>query len=344
MLTVQTNWLPEPDHGALYELIGPGGRYSQYSYEGPLGSTGVRLDILSGGPGDSYLPTAATLYAGNPVKRVTPQLTMGSSESTIEYSKKFPTVGVVSLQEHDPLVLIYDPAKWHELDTISALAAAAHKGAKFYVSSLSDSYVQFLVERGVPESSFIGGYSGDLDKFATGAGMIIQQGYVDSEVYMLEHQTRAWDKPVKYVFFYKLGLNDYDEIIQVKKSSLAPMTPCLRKLVPMIQQAEVDYFEHPAGVDSVLEKFNPRYGAAYWVTDAAYNKYSVSVQRSQDIVGNTDGGKGPVGAFNLVRMEGVVHILVPIYKKQKDTTYYPGVSASQILTNEFIDPHIKFPT
>jgi hypothetical protein len=344
-LVVQTNWLPEPDHGALYELIGSGGTMSQYSYEGPLGSTGIKLDILSGGPGDANLNTAATLYSGNPVKRVTPQLTMDTSDSTVELSKQFPTVGVVSLQEHDPLVLISDPAKFSDLSSIAAFKAAAKKGAKFYVSGTTQGYVQYLEEEGVPASSFIGGYTGDLDRFATGEGDIINQGFADSEVYLLEHETPVWDKKVNYTYVYKLSpaLNDYSELIQVKKSALKSLTPCLKRLVPLVQHAEIDYMEHPAVVNSVFEKFNPKYGASYWTTTAGYVAYSDKVMLSQDLVGNSDGGKGPVGAISISRLETSTKALLSIFAEQKVTTYQSGVTASQLATNEFIDPDIKFP-
>jgi len=342
-ITVQTNWLPEADHGALYELIGGKGTMTQYSYDGPLGSSGVRLDILSGGPGDAGLETAVTLYTGNPVARVTPDLTMGSIESTILLSKKFPTVGVVSLQEHDPQVLIYDPQKFTHLDTLASFVAAAKKGAKFYVSSLNTSFVRYLIEKGIPSGSFIGGYSGDLDKFVTGGGMVINQGYSDAEVYTLEHATPSWDKPVGYTYLYKLGLNDYDEVVQVRASRLKAMSPCLKRLVPMIQRAEIDYLEHPAVVNATLARFNPKFGASYWSTPVAASNFADHVMLTQDIVGNSDGGKGAVGAFSIGRMARVISTLLPIYASEKAGTFDPALKAGQILTNAFIDPSVKFP-
>jgi hypothetical protein len=344
-LTIQTNWLPEPDYGALYELIGPGGTMSQYSYEGPLGSTGIKLDILSGGPGAGNLTTAATLYSGNPVKRVTPQLSVDTSESTVEDSKQFPTTGVATLQQLDPQVLIWDPSKFSNLDSIAALTAAAQKGAKFYVGSVTAGYVQYLIEKGVPASAFIGGYAGDLDKFVTGQGDIINQGYADSEVYLLEHGTPAWNKPVGYVYVYKLGLSDYSTMVQVKTSDLTSMTPCLKRFVPMIQQATIDYFEHPAAVNTLLETLNPKYGVPYWTTSAGYNTAADKVMLSQGIVGNSGNGKtGPVGSISQTRIQQNLQTLLPIYAQQKVSTYDPALKASQVATDQFIDPAIKFPS
>lgn len=343
-LYVQTNWLPEPDHGALYELIGAAGTMHQYAYEGPLGSTGIKLDILSGGPGDANLPIPATMYTGNPVARVTPQLGMDSPDTAIQDSKQFPVVGVATLQEHDPLVLIYDPQKWHDLDSVSAFVNAAKHGARFYVTSLQTPYVPWLIAKGVPSSAFISGYSGDLDKFVTSDGDIINQGYSDSEVINLEHFTTAWDKPVDYTYVYKLGLNDYDEAIEVAKDKLATLTPCLKRLVPMIQQAEVDYLEHPAVVNEVLAKFNSGgYGASYWQTSLAYSEDADQILKNQDIVGNSVGGSGAIGAFEMSRLQQNVDTLVPIYKKQ-GASVAAGLTASSIATNEFIDPSIKLPS
>ncbi len=318
---------------------------AQYTYTGPLGSTGIKMEIIAGGPGDNYEPEPTVLYSGNPVVKVTPDLGMGSLDTVIQLSKKFPAVGVVALQEHDPLVYISDPKTFPNLSTISDLIAATKKGAHIYVSSLQDAYVQYQISKGVPESAYIGGYSGDLAKFATGNGMIIQQGYATSEVYNLEHNTPAWDKPVDFAFMRNYGLNDYDEVVEVAKSKYSAMKACLSKLVPMIQQASVDYIEHPQVVNQVLAKFNSGgFGASYWSTSLGYSKAAVARMLKYDIVGNSEGGKGPIGMINLSRVSQNISQLVPIYAKESSTTYQPGITASQVATDSFIDPSIKLPS
>ena len=343
-LVVQTNWLPEPDHGALWELIGSGGTMHQYTYTGPLGSTGIKMEIIAGGPGDNYLPEPTALYTGNPVVRVTPDLGMGSLDTAIQLSKQFPVVGVVSLQEHDPLVLISDPKTIPSLATISDVIAQANKGVHFYVSSLQTAYVQYLISKGVPESAFIGGYAGDLAKFATGGGSVVQQGYATSEVYNLEHTTPVWNKPVNYNFISAYGMNDYDEVIEVPKTKFSAMQSCLTKLVPMIQQAEVDYVQSPATVNTVLNKFNSGgFGANYWSTSLAYSSAAVAVMLKYDLVGNSQSGSGPIGGLNLTRVAQNISTLVPIYASQQSTTYMTGVTASDVATNQFINSSIKLP-
>lgn len=343
-LIVQTNWLPEPDHGALWQLIGAAGTMHQYTYTGPLGSTGINMEIIAGGPGANFLNEPTLLYTGNPVARVTPDLGMGSLDSAIQQSKKFPVVGVDALQEHDPLVFISDPKTFPNLKTLADVIGAAKKGAHFYVSSLQSPYVQYFISQGVPESAFIGGYSGDLAKFVTGQGMVVQQGYATSEVYNLEHKTAAWNKPVNFAFMSAYGLNDYDEVVEVAKPKLASMSACLTKLVPLIQQAAVDYVQHPTAVNTVLEKFNSGgFGASYWKTSLSYSKVAVERMLKYDLVGNSQGGSGPIGGINMTRLGQNISLLVPIYAKQGSSNFLPGVTASDIATDKFIDPSIKLP-
>src|ERR1019366_664916 len=81
---VQADWLPEADHGFLYQMIGAGATSSQYSYQGPLGSTGIDLEILSGGPGlGNGVNQPSSLYVGNLVKKVTPDATFVSNDDAI---------------------------------------------------------------------------------------------------------------------------------------------------------------------------------------------------------------------------------------------------------------------
>src|SRR5688500_12211502 len=46
-LVVQTDWFPEPEHGGLYQVIGPDGDADAGAgtYTGPLGGTGIDLEV-----------------------------------------------------------------------------------------------------------------------------------------------------------------------------------------------------------------------------------------------------------------------------------------------------------
>jgi hypothetical protein len=339
-LIVQTDWLPEADHGFLYEMIGTDGIESQYEYEGPLGSTGIRLEILSGGPGlGNGLSQEASLYVGNPVKRVTPQLAFASTNDVIQFSKQYPTTQVFSEYAKSPQVIIFDPNKYH-ISSVSDLKAAVSGGAKIYVTSRTDSYVQWLIGQGVPSSAFIGGYSGDLEKFVGGDGMILNQGYSTYEVYTLEHLTSTWDKRVGFVYLTDLGFPLYQSAVSVASNKLVSMTACLQKLVPIMQHSLIDYVKNPAEVNKLLAAFNDKgLGAAFWHTPVSLNNAAAKIMLSGHLVADTPGTTS-VGGFDMSDVQGLITSLLPIFRSQGFTSFDPSVKPSDVATNEFIDPSV----
>jgi hypothetical protein len=342
-LVVQTDWLPEADHGFLYEMIGSGGTESQYEYEGALGSTGINLEILSGGPGlGNGLSQPASLYLGNPVKRVTPQLAFVSTDDAIQFSGQYPTTQIFSEYAKSPQVIIFSPTKYH-ISSLGELKSAVSRGAKLYVTSRTDSYVQWLIGRGIPSSAFIGGYSGDLDKFVGGGGSILNQGYSTYEVYTLEHLTPTWDKPVGYVYLANLGFKIYQSAMSVATDKLPSLRPCLEKLVPIMQHALIDYVKSPTEVNNLLAAFNNEgLGAVFWHTPTGLNNAATKVMVSQGLVADTP-GTSSVGGFDMSNISGLITTLLPIFKSEGITSFSTSVKPSDIATNRFIDPNVGIP-
>ncbi|MBV9582057.1 MAG: hypothetical protein JO057_26035, partial [Chloroflexi bacterium] len=68
-VVVQTNWWPEPDHGFLYQLIGPNGTIDtdKNTYSGPLGNTGVNLEVRAGGPAIGFQQVTAQMYTDDSI-------------------------------------------------------------------------------------------------------------------------------------------------------------------------------------------------------------------------------------------------------------------------------------
>src|SRR4051794_28033112 len=63
-LVLQTDWFPEPEHGGLYQLIGPNGTVDKQhgTYSGPIGRTGVQLEIRAGGPYTGNQQVSSLMY------------------------------------------------------------------------------------------------------------------------------------------------------------------------------------------------------------------------------------------------------------------------------------------
>jgi hypothetical protein len=337
---VQADWLPEAEHGFLYQMIGGGGTSSQYVYQGPLGSTGINLEILSGGPGlGNGVNQPSSVYVGNLVKNVTPDATFESTDDAIQYSKQYPTTQVFAQFQKSPQIIIFDPGKYH-ITSLADLKTAATGGAKIYVTSATFSYVRWLIGQGIPSSAFIGGYAGDLEKFVGGGGSLLNQGYSTNEIFTLEHLTSAWDKPVGYVYVADLGFPFYQSSVTVATNKLASLTPCLQKLVPIMQHALVDYVHNPGEVNTLLAEFNNKgLGAAFWHTPVNLNNAATQVMLSDRLVANTP-GTSSVGGFDMAAVNRLIHELVPLDQAEGLTSLNPQVQASDIATNKFVDTSI----
>jgi len=107
---VQKDWLAEVEHAAFYQLIGPGGEMSENQYRGPLGDTGIELQIMDGGPGLGQGQDAIqTLTAGNLRFNVTADMAFVSSDDLAIYSAAYPAVGVVAPLDRSPQMIFWDP-------------------------------------------------------------------------------------------------------------------------------------------------------------------------------------------------------------------------------------------
>ncbi len=336
---IQKDWLAEAEHGGLYQLIGGGGAMSRGSYRGPLGSTGVDLVILEGGSGvglgDGETPFSS-LYAGNSKARLRPHLAMVDLDNAYTFSARFPVVGVVAPLERSPSVLFWDratyPRGFHSLADLKAFAAAGR--GKIYVSTLRRTWAKFLVDRGVPRSAFIEGYRGDGENFVSHNGTWLNQGVVTSEPYEFAHG-RKWARPIDSLLVSSLGYPNYPGMLSVAADRMAELAPCLRRLVPLLQQAQVDYVRRPAEVNDLLHRFNAAGdGAPFWRTSRDLLDQAVQVQLREGVV--SDGPDRTLGNFDEARAAALLAVLRPTL----DIRAKPGVRPQDVVTNRFIDPRI----
>ena len=81
---------------------------------------------------------------------------------------------------------------------------------------------------------------------------ILQQGFATAEPYIYEHEIAQWKKPVAYQLLADLGYSIYPEPLAVRADKLEELRPCLEKLVPIMQQAQIDYLEDPAPTNELI--------------------------------------------------------------------------------------------
>lgn len=333
-IVIQTDWFPEPEHGALYQLAGTKGTLDAKKgrYTGTIGKTGVSVEIRSGGPFTGFQQPISQMYQDS-------SITLGyvTSDEAVQLSKKLPTVAVVSPLEFSPQIVMWNPAEL----TINRWPDVAKADAKVLVFE-GGVWIDYLVAKGyVLKDQVDTSYDGSPTRFVTSNGKIVQQGFVTSEPFKYENEIKEWMKPVKYLLIKDSGYTPYPQALATRPPVLKAKRACFRLLVPLIQQAQVDYIKRPGPVnDKLLEIVTEM--KTFWVLTKASNANNVKMQLKYGIVQN--GSNCTLGDFSTTRTQRLINTLKPIYKAKGIDTYNPNLRASQIQTNEFISPRIGFKT
>lgn len=329
-IVVQSDWFPEPEHGAIYQLIGSGGTVNPDNgvYRGKLGSTGVDLEIRSGGPYLGGQPNVAVLYQDDSIT-----LAFGSTDMSVQFSADLPTVSVVSPLDISPAMLMWDPDDF-QFDEFADIGAS---DATVLVYDPTASYFLYLVGEGLIRSEQLdGSYDGSPARFVTEDGLV-QVGFVTNEVYRYEHEVAEWGKPVDYLLLDEAGFRTYQGSLMARAAGVDELAPCLAALVPMIQQAQVDYIDDPAEVNAELVRIVGEL-ASFWSLSEEGVMASVESMRDLGIVGN--GPDETLGNFDEQRVQQLIDDLIPIYERTGVTTHDRDVTVDDVVTNEFIDPDI----
>lgn len=336
---VQKDWLAQAEHGALYQMIGAGGKMGSGQYTGPLGSTGIDLTILEGGGGiglgDGETAYSA-LYMGNSKAGVTPHLGYQELDGAFIFSKRFPVVGVMTPLDIAPQGLWWDKGTYPDgFKSIDDLKAFAESGkGMIYVSTIQRTFGLYLVQQGVPKEVFVEGYRGDGENFVTNNGTWLNQGFVTSEPYSFSTGNN-WGKPIDAVTVGELGYPNYTGMLAVATNRMDELAPCLEKLVPVMQQAVVDYMNDPKEVLELIHQFNEEgHATSWWKTPMGKMEFAATTMKERGIMGN--GVNDTIGDFDMDRVAKMFEIVKPWLDERADE----AVSPETVVTNRFIDPSI----
>jgi hypothetical protein len=335
-IVLQTDWNPEAEHGGQYELVGANPTINTGAKEvtGELVAhggidTGVQIQLRAGGPAIGYQTVSSQLYKDS-------SITLGyvGTDEQIALSATQPTVAVMAGLEISPQIIQWSPTAHPTWKTIADIGKTSTPVLYFQGAS----YMDYLIGSGILKKSQVNGsYDGTPTVFVSSGGQDAVQGFATAEPYIWSHDVRSWDKPLKYELIAGTGFNFYQQAIGVRKDKLAALTPCLKKLVPIMQQAIVDYMANPAPVEKLILQLVTAYNNGWTYTQGTAD-YAVATMKKLGIVGNAP--DGTLGAFQDARVQQLISILAPIYAKQGKQTL-PGLKPSEIVTNEFIDPSIS---
>jgi hypothetical protein len=331
-VVVQTAWTPQSEHGALYHLLGETYTVDANAKKisGPLiaqgKDTGVKIELRAGGPAIGFQNAGAQMYADPSI-----MLAQVATDDAIGLSAKQPVIGVVAPFDVAPYMIMWDPAANPTINSIVDIGQTDTTVLYFNGAT----YMSYLTGSGILKQSQVdGSYDGSPTRWLTEKGKVAQQGFATNEPFLYE-KVLPWKKTVKFQLIHDTGYPIYPEAIVVRADKKDEHSACLKKLVPIIQRAQIDYVTNPTATNELFTKLDKDYkGYGY---SADQSKFSVAQQVRLKIVGN--GANGTLGDFDVDRVKKVIGIVVPIYESQRKDVK-TGLIAQDLVTNEFIDPSI----
>jgi hypothetical protein len=330
---IQTDWDPESEYGVYYHLLGsnPQVDTERKRVSAPLVAqgrdTGVRLEVRTGGPSIGFEPVSAQMYKDK-------DITLGqvSTDEAIRFSDGQPTQAVVAPMEVSPFMIMWDPATYPQFQRIADIGKTDTK--VFYFEG--DTYMEYLIAAGVLRRSQVdGSYDGKPANFVAAGGKAAQAGFATSEPYIYEHEVRQWAKPVRYALVNEAGYPFYPQALSIRAADRERLAPCLAKLVPIVQRAQLDYLADPAATNELIVDLVEQYDTG-WVYSAGLADYAITKMR-ETFVGN--GPDQTLGNFDMARVGRMLEIVTPIFTAQRKPPK-DGLKAEDIATNDYIDERI----
>jgi hypothetical protein len=332
-VVVQSNWWPQAEDGAVYRLLG--GELtvdkSRKRVSGALVAdgvdTGVRLEVRSGGPANSFVPALSTLFTD-------PSVLLGTADTDqiAQFSATQRAKAVVAPLERSPVVLMFDPAQHPDFTTIADIGRTDIRVLYFQGAT----YMDYLTGAGLLRRSQVdSGYAGTPDRWVAARGGIVQQGFLTNEPYAYEKELPAWNKKVGWLLVADSGYPVYPETLAVRADREAGLAPCLRRLVPIVQRSIAGYLADPAATNQLIVRLVKDFQAyPYSVQRAAY---AVSVMRDNGIVGN--GPNRTVGDFDDARLQRLLDIVRPVFARSRQPLP-AGLGPADLATNAYIDASV----
>ena len=73
-------------------------------------------------------------------------------------------------------------------------------------------------------------------------------------------RSRPWGKPVKYQLIADAGFDFYQQMLSIRAGEKEKLAPCLKKLVPIMQQAQVGFMPNdPASANKLILELVNKY-------------------------------------------------------------------------------------
>jgi hypothetical protein len=309
-LVIQTDWFPELEHGGTYQLIGPDGTADKdtVSYSGP-----IQEQYAVGGVETVTIRTVNSDKSGASVLADgDADMAYITTSDVIKDSAAIPLVAIAKTLDQDPQMLMWDPTQ-NDIQSPTDIAAAGAQVLHFPGTS----YIDYLIAEGIitadqPNPS----YDGSDAAWVADTGNFFQQGFATNEIYKYENDIAWKDGAPADVSFYtvgELGFENYPAAITMLKSRAEELDACLNELVPVMQQAWIDFFNDPKPITDAMISINETHDG-FWSLSEGLNEAGIALIESDGYAVNSP--DGTYCSFDPERMETLYGILQPIYADQ----------------------------
>ncbi|MEZ5215870.1 MAG: hypothetical protein R2715_04540 [Ilumatobacteraceae bacterium] len=335
-VVIQTDWNPEAEHGFLYEMLGDDAeidsgavavRGTLYADKGTV-DTGVKLEIRSGGPAIGFQTVTSQIYQDSDIL-----LGYVYTDEGIQNSAEFPTVAVMAPFEKNPQMIMWDPETYPNVKTIADLGTEGVLIRYFGGAA----YMEYYLSEGVLSADQVdSGYDGSPAGWLADQGKSAQQGFGSAEPYIYKNEIAEWGKDVAYAYINDEGWNNYAEALATKPENIETYADCFTALVPIIQQATVDYVKDPARTNALIIEAVDTFDNG-WVYSQGVADYGVATMLSDGLIAN--GPDSTLGNFDEARIDDLIAKAIPVYTAL-GTPPKDGLTAADLVTNQFVDMSI----
>lgn len=331
-IVIQTDWFPESEHGAMYQMVGPDFTLDTNSMvtRGPLMAgdthTGIDIEVRAGGPAIGFAAGSAQMYLDTDIT-----LAYVSMDEAVILNADTPTLSVVAPLEKNPQIIQWDPATYPDVTSIADLGEL---GVVINVFA-GGTFIDVFVNEGVLSADQIDpSYNGSPARFIAEDGAIAQQGFASESPYSYEQVYPEWSKPIAFELIHDAGLRIYSQTLAIRPDDLDVLRPCLEKFVPIVQQAVIDFADDPAATNAMIVDIVERIDS-FWDYSPGLAEFSVDTQKELGLIGN-----GPDDTVGNMDIDRIAEVIAKITAAGFDVD--PSLQPGTIVTNEFIDESIGF--
>lgn len=330
-IVIQTDWFPESEYGALYQLVGSDYRVdtNKKVVKGSLidsdgADTGVDIEIRTGGPAIGYSPVSTLMATDD-------SITMGyvSTDDAAFHYDSVKTLAVVAPLEINPQIIMWDPITYPDVKSIADLGKQDITINVFG----GGSFLKVFVAEGILKQNQLDeSYDGSPSRFIAENGKIAQQGFASSEPYLYKNEFSQWGKDVAFQLIHDAGFEIYSQPLAIRAEEKESLSECLKLFVPMVQQAAIDFINDASRANAIIIDAVAKYND-FWVYGDGVAEYSTETLKRLGLVGN--GPDNVLGNFDFDRANEAIRKM-----KEAGLDVPADLRAEDIYTNEFIDSTI----